>query len=92
MGMSDSEIVQACLERGCCPLGAAMGETGHGPRPGVYWARETLGLPEGIAVKIAFQWDTRSRDTSREESVKIATAAGLRPKIEAFLQGGPARA
>lgn len=84
--MTDAEIVAACEARGCCPLGAAIGCTiALYPQP--WLASQRLSVPISRCDDIADMWD-RADYYARKDALANATAAGLRPRIEAFLSGG----
>lgn len=82
--MTDAEIVAACEARGCCPLGAVDELGVPQPCPGPRQSIRRFGVADEIACSVVDAWDMGDR----MRSVRIATAAGLRPRIEAFLSGG----
>lgn len=76
--MTPRQIADACR---ACPLGAAM--EGHPRRP--FWDRaaKSLGIRIGEALDVVIAWD----NGRRTRAARFALAAGLGPRIEAFLRG-----
>ena len=88
------EYVRACERHCCCPLGAATRVSGDNPIPAV--AAPALGISLRTAADIASHWDSwgaaddeddEDEDVlaDREEAVCLAIAAGLGPKMVAYL-------